>query len=272
MGTQQSRAFDEQAHAFVGKQRVGREVLAPTRHRERRYSVGELARDAEPFAARHQHRDIRAAMKNEIRELRAPLEQMLRIVEHEQQLLRGKIVAERLDHGPRGLLLDLERPGYDLRHEMRIRERGELHQPDSVGKRVDQAARHFDGQARLARTAGPAQRHQPIRRHQLLELRDLVSATDETRQLIGQVVLVFRCAIGLAVARRHRQGELVASSRHRGNGVGAEDLAQCRHLHVQRCFLDHHLRPNAVEQFVLGDEMSGAIDERGQQIEGARTQ
>jgi hypothetical protein len=36
--------------------------------------------------------------------------------------------------------------------------------------------------------------------------------------------------------------------------------------------LDHHLRPHLVEQFVLGDEMSGAIDQRGQQIERARAQ
>jgi hypothetical protein len=64
----------------------------------------------------------------------------------------------------------------------------------------------------------------------------------------------------------------VASSRHRGDGIAAQDLAQGGHLHVQRCFLDHHLRPHAVEQFVLGDEMSGAIDECNQQIEGARAQ
>jgi hypothetical protein len=41
---------------------------------------------------------------------------------------------------------------------------------------------------------------------------------------------------------------------------------------VQSGFLDHHLRPHQAEQFVLGDEMSGAIDERNQQIESARAQ
>ena len=56
------------------------------------------------------------------------------------------------------------------------------------------------------------------------------------------------------------------------DGVGAKDFAQGRHLHVQRCFLDYHLRPHTVEQFVLGDEVSGAIDERNQQIECARAQ
>jgi hypothetical protein len=41
---------------------------------------------------------------------------------------------------------------------------------------------------------------------------------------------------------------------------------------VQRCFLDHHLRPHAIEQFIIGDEVSGTIHERGQQIKGARAQ
>ena len=41
---------------------------------------------------------------------------------------------------------------------------------------------------------------------------------------------------------------------------------------MQRCFLDHDLRPHLVEQFILGNEMSGAFDERDQQIEGARAQ
>ncbi len=103
-----------------------------------------------------------------------------------------------------------------------------------------------------------------MRRDELLELRDLLLATDEARQLIRQVALRSRCATRLAVSRRHRQGELVAASRHRGDGVGAEDLAQRRHLHVQGGFLDHHLRPHLVEQFVLGGEVAGAIDERRQ--------
>src|SRR6266700_3140747 len=108
------------------------------------------------------------------------LEQMLGVVEHEQQLLGSKMVAERFDYGPRRLLLDLQRLGHGLRHETWIREGGELHQPYTVGKRVDQPARHFDCQARLARTTGTGERHQPIRRRKLLELRDLLFPTDET--------------------------------------------------------------------------------------------
>ena len=204
--------------------------------------------------------------------MHAPLEQVLDVVENEQQLLRSKIVAERLDHGPRRLLLDFERLCHGLRHETRIRERGELDQPHAVTKRVEQLASHLDREAGLARAASAGQRQQPIRRHKLLELHDLLLATNEARQLTGQVVPGFRCAIRFAVARRHRQRELVAASRHRGDGVGADDLAQGRHLHVQRGFLDHHLRPHALEQFVLGDEMSGTVDQRNQQIERARAQ
>jgi hypothetical protein len=39
-----------------------------------------------------------------------------------------------------------------------------------------------------------------------------------------------------------------------------------------RRFLDHDPWPHLGRQFVLGDQMSGAIDERHQQIEGARAQ
>ncbi len=119
----------------------------------------------------------------------APLEQVLGVVQRQQQLFRSKIVAERLDHGPRRLLRECKRLCRGLRHKTRIRQRGELHQPYTVWKHAGQPARHFDRQARLARTAGTGQRHQPIRRHKLLELRDLLFATDEGRQLIGQVVL-----------------------------------------------------------------------------------
>jgi hypothetical protein len=189
MGTQQSRAVDEQAHAFIGKHSVRRDVVARTRHRERRDSVGKLSCDAEPLPARYENDDVRAATQNEIHELHASLEQVLGVVEHEQQLIRGKMVAECLDQGPHRLLLDFKHLGRSLRHETRIRERGEFYEPNTVGKRVDQPARHFDHQARLARTTGTGQRHQPVRFHELLELRDLLFATDEARQVIGQVVL-----------------------------------------------------------------------------------
>src|SRR5258706_2236889 len=68
------------------------------------------------------------------------------------------------------------------------------------------------------------------------------------------------------------QRELVPSPRHRGDGVGSDDLAQRRYLHMQRGFLDHGPGPYALEQFGLADEMSRAIDERHQQVECARAQ
>ena len=41
---------------------------------------------------------------------------------------------------------------------------------------------------------------------------------------------------------------------------------------MQRGFLDHNVRPRVVEQFVLGDDMPGAIDDGDQKIERARAQ
>ena len=51
-----------------------------------------------------------------------------------------------------------------------------------------------------------------------------------------------------------------------------EDLAQRRDLHLQVVLLDDESRPHRREQFVLGDERAGAVDERDEQIERARTE
>src|SRR5262249_31947233 len=47
---------------------------------------------------------------------------------------------------------------------------------------------------------------------------------------------------------------------------------QRRDLHEQGRFLDHDSGPHAIEQFVLGEERSGAIDQRDQQVERAGAQ
>jgi len=81
-----------------------------------------------------------------------------------------------------------------------------------------------------------------------------------------------------AVLHRHGLVKAIGRPRQRARGtplsagIAANDLAQVGHLHEQRGFLDHHLRPHAVEQFDLGDGTPGAIDERSEQIEGARAQ
>ena len=56
------------------------------------------------------------------------------------------------------------------------------------------------------------------------------------------------------------------------NGVGTEDLAQRRHLHVEVVLLDHQSRPRKVEQLVLGNHPLASLDESQQNIECALAQ
>src|SRR6266404_8795641 len=64
---------------------------------------------------------VPATTNDLIDQVHTSLEQMLGIVEHEQQLFRSQIVAERLDHGSRRLLVQRKRLRHRLRHETRIR-------------------------------------------------------------------------------------------------------------------------------------------------------
>ena len=88
-------------------------------------------------------------------------------------------------HGPRRPLLDFKRLGHGLRQQTPVRERGELHQPYTVGKHIGQPARHFDRQARLARTPGPGQGNQPLRRDELPELRESTAGEDDSRPTLA---------------------------------------------------------------------------------------
>jgi len=64
----------------------------------------------------------------------------------------------------------------------------------------------------------------------------------------------------------------VASAGDGGNGAVTEDLAQCRHLHLQVVLLDDQSRPRKFEQFVLGDQPLASLDESSQNIECSRAQ
>ncbi len=75
--------------------------------------------------------------------------------------------------------------------------------------------------------------------------------------------------LGFGFASEYGRNESIPLSRHCADGVGTDHLAQRRQLHAQRRVLDHDVGPDAAEQFVLRDEVSGAIEERQEQVEGA---
>ena len=67
----------------------------------------------------------------------------------------------------------------------------------------------------------------------------------------------------------HGQRELVAASRHGGNRVGADHTAQLRHLHMQIGLFYHQAAPDAIDQFVLAEQLPRMLQQRQQQFEGA---
>src|SRR5258705_11439275 len=86
-------------------------------------------------------------------------------------------------------LLEPQSVSDGLRYEPRLRKRGELHQPDAVRIGFQQVSRHLNRQTGLAAAARANEGEQPRRAKQLLDLRDLLLATDKTGQLLRQVLL-----------------------------------------------------------------------------------
>ena len=62
----------------------------------------------------------------------------------------------------------------------------------------------------------------------------------------------------------------VTTSRDGRDRIGFQNLAQRRDMHLQGVLFDNHFGPNALEQFVLSDQMPAAFNQRDQQIEGTR--
>jgi Phosphoesterase family len=67
------------------------------------------------------------------------------------------------------------------------------------------------------------------------------------------------------------QGGSLAPPRDGRDGFRSQDLAQRGHLRLQGVLFDDHLRPHALEQFVVGDGMPVAFNQRYQQIESTRS-
>ena len=175
---------------------------------------------------------------------------MLRIVQHQQQMPGREVLDNGLRQVLSRLLLEPEDVGHRLRYEPRFRQRGELHQPDAVRIGFQQVPRHLHRQAGLAAAAGANEGEQPRRAEQLLDLRDLLLAADEAGQLLRQVVF-WHDRFGAG------KGEF-------------QELAQRGHLRLQAVLFDDHLRPHALEQFVLGYQMPVAFNQHYQQIESTR--
>ena len=85
---------------------------------------------------------------------------MLEVIEHEQELLLAEEVPQRLGNCLSWLLVHRERLRDRSNDKLRVRERSERHEEDSVGKVVDDLCGQLKSETCLARTARPGKGEQ----------------------------------------------------------------------------------------------------------------
>ena len=142
---------------------------------------------AETFPARRQHRHLWATMLDRVDQARDRVEEMLAVVEHQQEPLRGEIVEHGLVERPTRQRLHPQARRQRLPHRPWVGDRRELAQPRTIRELADHVRGDLQRQAGLADTAHPGQRHQRRVAHELRQRRDLGLAPDERRHLTRQV-------------------------------------------------------------------------------------
>ena len=113
---------------------------------------------------------------------------MLAVVENQQQ---GTIL-DKLDqcfgHRAPRLFLDAQHRCHRLRHQLRIGDWRELHEPDAIRIFVEHVGCDLQRKAGLAEAADAVKRHQSRFAQHLLHFGELALAADERRDLVRQVV------------------------------------------------------------------------------------
>ena len=188
-----SGPVDEQRDCVGGLWRPGVRIVG-SGQRQRRHPVNGLPADAERLAAGGQQMRPRAAPHDQLSGLGTAADQMLAVVQHDQDVLRGQRIDQRLGDRQARLPGDPQRSGNARRHRILVGDRRQLHQPDPVTRPVQQLGGHLQAQPGLAAPPGPGQRDQARGLHQRPDLRPLPAAADEPRQLGREIVRQRRAA------------------------------------------------------------------------------
>jgi hypothetical protein len=101
-------------------------------------------RYAEGLSAGRKNRQVRAAPQQERYHYSARLHQVLAIVQHQEHLFGTHIIRERLGERAAGFFPHQDR-GEGLRHDLGVREWGQLHQPHPFPEATRQLRRHGQG-------------------------------------------------------------------------------------------------------------------------------
>ena len=181
------RPLEEQGDPLVLRERLHRRQVRRVGDPERWNGMLVLAMHVEHGPARHEDAQARSS-RQQVDDDRRRVEDLLEVVEDEEDVAVAEIAPERLDHRPVGGFPEADR-GADRRgHEVRVADGGELDEEDAVLVCGQAFGGDLQREARLACSAGPGQRDEAGPLEQITDRGDLVFATDEVRQLDGQVV------------------------------------------------------------------------------------
>ena len=109
---------------------------------------------------------------------------MLAVVHHQEQGFGMQEVGDCLHQRPM-LFSHAHRGGDGLRHQRRVSERFQLHQPDAVLVGLQEFGGHLQGETCLPRAAGTRQGHQAVCREVVFHGCDLAFSADKAGQLDG---------------------------------------------------------------------------------------
>ena len=174
--------------------------------RQRRDRVLLLPRHAQGLARGGQHGHLGRASHELARDACPVGQELLQVVQHQQLLVLGQVVAQHIGDGPTRHLRDPDGGGDHAAHEGHVADRGQLHERHAVTEPIPHVRRHGHREARLAGPAGTRQRDHPGALEEAGHGRHLALAADEGRQRLRQVRLGDRAQRSIVVGRaRHDQ-------------------------------------------------------------------
>ena len=184
---------------------------------------------------------------------RAVGQELLVVVQHQQHVPVAEVIDRCVERVPVARDSNPERVDDDRRHEPGILDRRQRYEVHAVAKVLHHVGGQLQAEPGLAYAAGPGQGEQPRPAKQPLRLRDVGLATDEARELRGEVVRrrvqsaqsgkAIRCAIddelvqalgsgevfqamGAQVAQREADRQVLVDEG--ACGLGHDDLAAVR--------------------------------------------
>ena len=177
-----------------------------------------------------------------------------------------------------GTDLEADSRGDRAAHLARVCDPRQVDDPDAVLVGTDHPLGHGERHGRLADPARPDDREQAVRRQLFGELGDDLAASDQRRQLLGQVVAP------RGADRRRRPLPLLAGGHGRDEAVSlplarldeppavlpiAEHPPEGGHLELEVAFHDVGVGPDPGEQLGLADPLAGPFEQGEEDVEGA---